>query len=548
MKVLCVIPARGGSKGIPRKNLRPLAGKPLIYYSINAALNADTVDSVLVSTDDEEIALFARRFGARVLMRPKELADDHETLDPVILQATEEDELLNKLSYKTILTVQPTSPLICSSDIDSALGQFNESTNDSLISVVDDRHLCWTIDKGKPQAVYNERVNRQSLPSNYRETGSIIVCSREQLDKGTRIGNDIGLFIMEHERSFDIDSLTDLFLCESILTHKRIVFTVIGSREYGLGHAYRALMLAHELVRYDIHFICEEKDDLAISYISAHNYNVHKCNNGNLLETVISLAPDMVINDILDTEDTYISILKKKNFIVVNFEDMGKGAEKANLVINALYPHQLPSSHVLVGPDYFCLRDEFIYLPKYEFNNAIKRVLITFGGVDEGNLTLRTLKLIFQHCNKIKINIDIIVGSGYVHQEELLAQIKIFGDDLIKFNSSTSRISDFMIKADLAITSGGRTVLELTALQIPTIVICQNQRETLHTYASSDNGIINLGYRKDVTDDMISDTFTKLTIDKNLRLLMREKMTALDLTQGKKRVIKKITELFGQDA
>jgi len=520
----------------------------MIYYTIRASLAARYVQKLVVSTDDEEIALFASRFGAEVIMRPEELGEDTVTLDPVIEQAVNEAERRFHERYDIILTVQPTSPLIRPSDLEEAMEKFNDPKVDTVLSVADNRHLSWTVVDGKPMPTYQKRVNRQQLPPNYKETGAIIACRRAQLEKGSRIGKNIALYEMAHSRSFDIDNISDLYLCESILNHKRIVFTVVGNKKTGLGHAYRAVMLAHELVKYDVIFVCEEQEDLAIEYIASQNYHVCTSQNGSLLAKVLSLKPDMVINDILDTEISYIVSLKDNNIIVVNFEDLGDGHKKADLVINALYPHQVPSKRVLVGPRYFCLRDEFLHAPPLQSpNNNIERVLITYGGVDEGNLTVRILRLIASECMAQNIEIDIVVGPGYIHASNLQSVIHEIGYDKIHYVFGTVRISDFMAKANLAFTSGGRTVYELAAFGIPTIVICQNQREATHTFASSENGVFNLGNCKEVTDEEIVQAFNRIATDGELRITMRERIGSMNLTLGKKRVIRKICMLFERE-
>ena len=544
MKTIVVIPARGGSKGIPRKNLRPLAGKPMIYYSIKASLAADLVDRVVVSTDDDEIALLSKRFGADVLMRPKQLADDVTTLDPVIECAVKQAEEKWKEKYDVIVTVQPTSPLITEKEVNSAIEFLREGSNDTVLSVVDDRHLRWTIENGRPKPQYTARMNRQQLPANYKETGAIIVCTRKQLSRGTRIGSKIHLLEIKHEQSFDIDTFADLALCESLLNRKKIVFAVVGYDKVGLGHVYRALMLANELVNYDIQFICEEHSQLAAEYIRKQNYSVSICDNGTLSESCIDLSPDLVINDILDTDIKEIRKLKEAGIKVVNFEDMGSGFNAADLVINALYPHQIPSGHVLVGPKYFCLRDEFLYLPDQKRNDRVEKVLLTFGGVDEGNLTIRCIDLLGQYFISNKIKVDIVTGPGYRYESELQECLETLSGLDVSVSMGTQRISDFMCDADLAMTSGGRTVLELAALQVPTIVICQNRRETTHTFASSDNGILNLGFREEVSDIEIKQAVEQVITDCDLLRVMRKKASNHDLTKGKKRVIERIEQLL----
>src|SRR5690606_1669375 len=344
-RVVVVIPARGGSKGIPRKNLRPLAGKPMIYYAIQAAKSAKAVNDVYVSTDDEEIALFAERFGAKVVMRPAELAVDAATLDPTIKDAMERIECIDGIYY-LIVTVQPTSPLINPLDINNCVEKFSSNDEvETVISVVDDRHLCWSVDNGTPIPVYQERVNRQKLPANYRETGAIIACRRNVLRNGSRIGRNVELLEIPHLRSFDIDTYADFYLCESMLLRRRLVFVVIGYPEVGLEHAYRALMLANQLVKFDITFVCLPGSELAAKQISSNNYRV-VVSEGDVLDTVVSLEPDIVINDILDTSLEYVSSLKSYGAKVVNFEDLGAGAAAADIVFNALYEDGLVGGNV----------------------------------------------------------------------------------------------------------------------------------------------------------------------------------------------------------
>ena len=218
--VLVVIPARGGSKGIPRKNLRPLAGRPLIYYSITAALSSKLVSKVVVSTDDDEIALFASRFGADVLMRPHELADDATPLDPVVCHALKEMEVEAKYNY--VVTVQPTSPLLTASDIDDVIRTISQGGYDTVLTVTEDRHLRWGKVGNDVSPLYLERVNRQLLPLEYKETGAVIACTREQIvEKGTRIGSAVEVKVMSPEKSFDVDSIADMYLCAALLNRKK---------------------------------------------------------------------------------------------------------------------------------------------------------------------------------------------------------------------------------------------------------------------------------------------------------------------------------------
>ena len=543
-KILVIIPARGGSKGIPRKNLRSLCGKPLIAYSIEAALKSKFNIRIIVSTEDQEIALFSKRFGANVITRPPKLATDEVPLDPVIVHACNESEKKFTEKYNIIITIQPTSPLITSLDIDRIIEKFKKYSPDTVLTAVEDCHLRWAVRSGKPIPLYSERVNRQFLPMEYKETGAVIACSQKQLKTGKRIGKNVILHIINFQKSIDIDSYHDFWLCQTILQQKRIVFVVTGNYQVGTGHAYRTIMLANEFIQHEIVFICTEEDHLAQKIIIENNYQIKIIHRESLLETLIAFEPHLVINDILDTSANYILALKRKGIAVINFEDMGLGAEVADMVFNALYPHQIPKETIFVGHKYFCLRDEFLHITKSQKKKNVQKILIAFGGVDEGNLTCRVLHVIAHYITVKKISVDIIIGTGYRFSKELNKAISSIPVEHITLIQNTNKISEFMNNADLAITSAGRTTLELASLQVPTIVIAQNLRETTHSIASSQNGFINLGFRKEISNVKILDAVKRVTEDFQLRTVICEKMQSLNLTKGKKRVIAKINSIL----
>jgi len=218
MHVVAIIPARGGSKGIPLKNLREVAGKPLIAYVIEACLAAESVDRTVVSTDHERIAEVARQFGAEVpFMRPDHLAGDAVTLDPVIHHAVETLERTGGVPIDVALTIQPTCPLLSAATIDRAVRTLIEGDWDSVLTVRDDRHLRWTIVDGTPTPLYEARVNRQQLPPTYGETGALFASRRRVITPHDRLGTRIGLVVTEDVEGVDIDTELDLRLAEVII-------------------------------------------------------------------------------------------------------------------------------------------------------------------------------------------------------------------------------------------------------------------------------------------------------------------------------------------
>jgi CMP-N,N'-diacetyllegionaminic acid synthase len=220
---LAIIPARGGSKGIPGKNLRELGGKPLIAWSILAARAAERVDQVVVSTDDEAIAETARAFGADVpFVRPAHLATDAAPTEPVMAHALDWYEAAGE-RFDTVVLLQPTSPLRRSGMIDAALGQFEAEGADSLLGVVETHHFFWFRDQGGEAGAlydYRNRPRRQDIaPADrrYRETGSIYISRTEAFrESGNRLSGKIVMFEMAEEESWELDSEADFRILEGL--------------------------------------------------------------------------------------------------------------------------------------------------------------------------------------------------------------------------------------------------------------------------------------------------------------------------------------------
>ena len=160
-KILVVIPAKGTSKGIPNKYIRLLNNRPLIYYAINIARKSEYVDDIVVTTDDSEIALISEKFGASVIRRSQELSGDDVPLDAVVYDAMIQKEKLAFDEYDIVITMLPTSPLLKTETLDSAIEKFENFGIETVISVVEDKHLSWGYDQNNQRFFpnYIERLN-----------------------------------------------------------------------------------------------------------------------------------------------------------------------------------------------------------------------------------------------------------------------------------------------------------------------------------------------------------------------------------------------------
>lgn len=549
-RIIAVIPARGGSKGIPRKNLRLLANKPLIAYSIETALNSNYVDDVVVTTDDDEIKFIAEQFGASTIKRSGELAKDDVPLDPVIYDAVKRREESNGESekYDFIITVQPTSPLLKSETLDKAIEKLYNKSNDTVISVTDDRHLSWGLNKedNRYYPLYEKRVNRQYLPKTYKETGGIFATKEEFLKENSRLGNNIDLIEVSKHESIDIDNYEDWWVAERLL-NKKVLIKTDATSGIGTGHVYRCLTIASKLANHDVLFLLDEDKKLGINIVENHNYHylTHKSSenkktfndseeccevNRALIKEIEDYDPDIVINDILNTSEEYIAKLKENNYFVVNFEDLGKGAEIADVVFDALYEHQNLLKNVYSGYKYYILKDEFYYQNQksIEKGRSVKEILLTFGGTDPNDLTRKTLKSLMKTSYDGKITI--ILGLGYNDKSGIREEFAKYSN--IEVFENVKNMSEYMYNADLIFTSAGRTMYEIASLGVPCVCLCQNERELTHTFGNAENGFLNLGLGKGLEEEDIIDTLETLLNDNDLRREMNKRMLAIDLKHG----------------
>jgi len=220
--IIALIPARGGSKGIPRKNIRLLAGKPMIAYTIEAALKSRYIDRAVVSTEDDEIAEISKRYGAEVIERPEDLAKDETPTIDVIFQVL---EVLRTENYNPniVVLLQPTSPLRKAEDIDNAIELFVNDSCESVVSVCEVEHSpYWSfkIEDKYLNPVFERKylkMKRQDLPKVYMPNGAIYVSTPEVLCKYESFYHSKTIpYTMPPERSIDIDNEIDFMLAELV--------------------------------------------------------------------------------------------------------------------------------------------------------------------------------------------------------------------------------------------------------------------------------------------------------------------------------------------
>ena len=223
-KVLAIIPARAGSKGVVGKNKRKLAGIPLIEYSIRQAISAQCVTDVCVSSDDQEILRLCEEYPIHIVNRPAEIArDDSSVVDACKHAINQLKKAHNSTDFKAIVLLQPTSPFRTSEDIDSAIEKFKQNSNIPLCSVsqCEDAHPArmYSMEGGCLISLFPDlaRKRRQELPAIFHRNGALYIFSQAHLDSGELIAGKMQPYVMPPEKSINIDTELDFALAELVL-------------------------------------------------------------------------------------------------------------------------------------------------------------------------------------------------------------------------------------------------------------------------------------------------------------------------------------------
>jgi CMP-N-acetylneuraminic acid synthetase/spore coat polysaccharide biosynthesis predicted glycosyltransferase SpsG len=550
MTMWFLVPARGGSKGIPFKNVRPLAGKPLVRHVIDRILASVPDARVILSSDSAEI-LEQAPAGVICHKRSTATATDKATIDDVAQEAAR--WLVEKQGADpsdALFTVQPTSPLLSEKTLLAAVAMLKPHV-DTVLSLTEERKLTWSVDEtNRMKPNYHKRVNRQELRPFYRETGAIVGCRLSTILKtGTRFGARVEPIIVDAQESIDIDTYEDWLAVEYVLGKKRIAIRCDGSRGMGFGHLYRGVALCQSFAGNTIKVFARVDGDYSIGYdfLQKYPFDITPLSSSDeFFDHLQAFQPDIVINDVLDTAAGDIERLKSMGFFVVNFEDTGSGARVAHLVVNDLYPPLLPDKHVWSGVQYSVLHPQFESVkPESVYPSEVTNLLIVFGGTDEGNLTLKAIDAVVQ--SGYRGSITVVVGPGNKHLDEIMKRTtELQSHCRIETLVNVQSMAKLMQKMQFAVSSAGRTLTELMTLGVPTMALCQNVRELRHSHASIGHGVINLSLGSYLSSESLAQHLKAVLGNHDLRAEMRMRM--LQSTEGRRNaaIIQAILEQFDQ--
>lgn len=475
-----LVPARGGSKGVRGKNLRPVNGRPLILHTLDTLARVPHVKPI-VSTDSHQIksTVLSHYPDVEIRHRPPHLSDDVATIDQVVEAHRD---------LMPFLLVQPTTYGL---DPNTFLALINWATAHPgyWVATQPTAGIYWL----EGEMVDDERTNRQYGWSRLREEIGLRAINGE--------GQMLPWSIREHV--VEIDTLGDFTEVEK--DQREIVICFSAQKGQGWGHLHRSLALYEALQHHRVTLTCtQETTTNAIEYVERLGVKMRSWGSDLMGDGVIW------INDTLDTTEGYVANLISNGCKVVSLEDQGPGARLAHIVVNALY-----GDGNYNGVRYSVLRPEFLDLPPYEVRDS-RRVLISFGGEDDKGLGDQVAR----YLKSYEVT-QLIPGSAIAVAHE-------------------------MQRADLLITSAGRTVYEAMAVGVPTIVLAANLREARHQHLGPEYGNIYLGLAETVLADAVTlgRTVAKVLASVALRQEMSTRGRSMVDGKGVARMVRIIEDLL----
>jgi spore coat polysaccharide biosynthesis predicted glycosyltransferase SpsG/CMP-N-acetylneuraminic acid synthetase len=547
MRIIFVVPARGGDHEVPYLNIKKLGAHPLIGHTLEQAEKSRYPHRLVVSTDHPKVKEVAEKYGAEVpFLRPAELASDTAELKAIVRHAVAFIEEKDGIRFDVVVTLQATSPFRSARQIDEAIEILVEKDLDSVISLRELRSLTWRMRGGKLEPLFERPGRREELEPLYQEDGAIRVMRREVLDSGERLGARVGHILMDKMSALTVHDIYDFWLAERLENMPRVLFRVDGGGEMGMGHVYRSLAAAEALVKLrptaDICFLMRADRPEGTQYVSGKGYQVRVLpgDDASALPAIRDYSPNLIVNDLPSINDAYLRSLAKLGASTVNFvdslADIENPEEVAAVIIAALADEQVELDDYYAGPAFAILREAF-QRRSAEIAARGRRVVLSFGGSDPQNLTLKALAALSPLALSVSdLSVTAVLGPAFSHRAEL--------DELLerlpyrpRILSHVEHMADILVDADLVLCSGGMTVFEIAALGRPGVVLCQNAKEEARMQRFAREGSVqHLGLGTEVSEDVIREGVSRLLSDREARLRMSEAGTKLVDAHGATRV------------
>ena len=533
LRVLCVVPARGGTDSVPYLNIKRLGDRPLLAHTLEAAKGAACVDRVVVTTDDPRVAEVAKAHGGEVpFLRPTDLAADIPSLKPVIVHAVREIEKAGDRA-DIVVVLQATSPFREAEAVDQAVDRLVTGNYDTVLSVTEDRTLNWRASDGMLAPLFQKEGRREEQEPVYKENGAVVALRRAVLDSPGRFGDRVGYLVLDKRAAFTVHDLEDFWMAERLLAQPRVLFRVDGGAQVGMGHVYRSLAIADALragSRAEIAFLMSADHTEGLLTVSRHGYPVRVVAGkaaGAALDHIRDFAPAILINDLPTIESAYLTALSHLGATTVNLvdtlADLDTTEHYAHVIVSAMNHDRETPEGFYGGPAYAILRDQFRGREK-EVRDEARMVLLSFGGSDPQGLTLKAARALEGLAPAVTVLA--VAGPAFSYRKEFEALEPTLKRRVPLINEAA--IADLMLEADVVVGSGGMSVYEIAALGTPGIVLGQNLREDQRMREFARHGTIDyLGLGTDVDQGAITDAVQALLSDAGRRRKMSARGRAL---------------------
>jgi spore coat polysaccharide biosynthesis predicted glycosyltransferase SpsG/CMP-N-acetylneuraminic acid synthetase len=560
LRVIFVVPARGGDHEVPYLNIKKLGPHPLIAHTLYEATKSKYIDRLIVSTDDEQVKRVATKYGADVpFLRPPELARDLADIKAVILHAVSFVERQEGVVFDVVVTLQATSPFRVARQIDEAIDKLIADDLDSVISLKELRSLTWKMEDGRLSPVFAEAGRREELEPLYQEDGAIRVMRRSVLDDSQRLGARIGHVLMDKMSALTVHDIYDFWLAERLAHLPRVLFRVDGGAAMGMGHVYRSLTAAEALAKIsptaDICFLMRADLPEGVQHVSSAGRAVRVLahEGGNVLSAIRDYAPNIIVNDLPFLDDEYLRSLATLGATTVNLvdslADIEKPEEMAAIIIAAMSEEQGDLDDYHAGPAFAILRDSFRKRVETlgDVSPEGRRVVLSFGGSDPQKLTLKALVALGPLVGALSdLGITAVLGPAFGHEPELEALLPTLGY-APRILRRVEHMADILFEADLVLCAGGMTVFEIAALGRPGLVLTQNAKEEARMKKFAQYGsIVHLGLGTEVDEAAIREKTRALLTDREARGKMSEAGARLVDAHGATRVAEVMEQARGR--
>jgi CMP-N-acetylneuraminic acid synthetase/spore coat polysaccharide biosynthesis predicted glycosyltransferase SpsG len=537
LRVLAVVPARGGTDPVPYLNIKRLGDCPLLAHTLQAARAAGCVDRVIVSTDDPQVAEVARAWGGEApFLRPADLAADIPSLKPVIAHAVREMEARGE-KVDVVVVLQATTPFRDGAAIEGAVERLVAGGYDTVLSVTEDRTLNWRAEGGKLLPLFDKEGRREEQPPVYKENGAVVAMRRAVLEGDSRFGDKVSFLVLDKRASFTVHDLQDFWMAERLLNQPRVLFRVDGGSRMGMGHVYRSLAIAdalRSLSRAEVAFLMSgaAEHEQGLIAVSRAGYPLRVARDAaleTLLEHVRDFAPAVLINDLPALDAGYMTALSRLGATTVNLvdalDDLETTEHYAQVIVSVMQEDRETPEGFYGGPAYAILREHFRGREK-KLREKPELVLLSFGGSDPQGLTLKAARAL--QALDASVDVVAVAGPAFSYRREFDALMDALPRQIPLINEAGGHIADLMLEADLVVGSGGMSVYELAALGTPGIVLGQNAREEKRMREFARHGTVEyLGLGPEVDERALLDAVRALLGDALRRSAMSARGRAL---------------------